>query len=259
MVLELPPGPLMGAVNDLNQLWVMDIGLPGPAKAAGGKHLVLPPGYDGPIPDDVYVGRSTTSRVLVLVRALPQGKDVAGAIALMKSVKVYPLEPVAGWNQPTWIDLSRQADLDFTPVRWEDNLQYWQVLHDVVDAEPAYGAYRTQYGELAALGIAKGAPFAPDERMSGILTRAAVLGHAQLCVQSFADRRPDRTVWEGGTGNGRCSGRRTEHSRRRTTWICTPGRSGSTRRRSNPRRCSPAARAPDRCTGSDYVTPAVPT
>ncbi|GAF47885.1 hypothetical protein RW1_046_00450 [Rhodococcus wratislaviensis NBRC 100605] len=197
MVLELPPGPLMGAVNDLNQLWVMDIGLAGPAKAAGGKHLVIPPGYDGVIPDDVYSGRSTTNRVLVLVRALPQGKDVAGAITLMKSVTVYPHEPVAEWTEPTWIDLSRQADLDFTPVQWEDNLQYWQVLHDIIDAEPAYEGYRSQYGELAALGIAKGAPFEPDERMSIILTRAAELGHAQLCVQSFADRRPERTVWEG--------------------------------------------------------------
>lgn len=31
IVLELPPGPLMGTANDLNQLWVLDIGLPGPA------------------------------------------------------------------------------------------------------------------------------------------------------------------------------------------------------------------------------------
>ena len=30
IVIELPPGALMGAVNDLHQRWVMDIGLPGP-------------------------------------------------------------------------------------------------------------------------------------------------------------------------------------------------------------------------------------
>src|SRR6476661_8480107 len=41
MVLELPPGPLMGTVNDLNQLWVLDEGLPGPDRGAGGKHLML--------------------------------------------------------------------------------------------------------------------------------------------------------------------------------------------------------------------------
>ncbi len=36
MVVELPPGPLMCVVNDMNQRYVMDMGLPGPmpAKAA---------------------------------------------------------------------------------------------------------------------------------------------------------------------------------------------------------------------------------
>src|ERR1700761_7585487 len=50
MVVEVPPGPLMSAVNDLNQRWVMDIGLPGPDKGMGGKHVILPPEYDGPAP-----------------------------------------------------------------------------------------------------------------------------------------------------------------------------------------------------------------
>jgi hypothetical protein len=30
MVVELPPGPLMCTSNDLNQRWIMDMGLPGP-------------------------------------------------------------------------------------------------------------------------------------------------------------------------------------------------------------------------------------
>ena len=49
------------------------------------------------------------------------------------------------------------------------------------------------------MGIEKGKPFEPDDRMRDILTRAAQLGNAQLRVQSFADRRPDREVWPGTT------------------------------------------------------------
>src|ERR1700742_1439459 len=60
IVLELPPGPLMGTENDLNQLWVLDIDLPGPAGAAGGKHLLIPPGYDGGIPGG-YLNRPATN------------------------------------------------------------------------------------------------------------------------------------------------------------------------------------------------------
>jgi hypothetical protein len=197
VVVELPPGLLMGAVNDLNQRWVMDLGLPGPDKGQGGKHLFLAPGHAGEAPDGYHAARSTTNRVLVLVRALPQHKDVEAAIALMKSVKVYPLDAEGSAGEPDWVTLSDKVGMDFTPVPWEDNLTYWEVLHELIDSEPPYDAYRAHYGDLAELGIAKGTPFAPDERMQAILTRAAVIGHAQLCVQSFADRRPERNVWDG--------------------------------------------------------------
>jgi len=51
------------------------------------------------------------------------------------------------------------------------------------------------YGELAALGIENGKPFKPDARMKRILAKAAKIANAQLRVQAFADRRPDRVAW----------------------------------------------------------------
>lgn len=187
----------MGTVNDLNQLWVLDIGLPGPAGAAGGKHAILPPGYEGTVPEGYYAGSATTDRVVVLVRALPRDSDMDEAVELMKSVRTYPLNGDDHPVDPEWIDLTTLAGADFTPVGWEDNLAFWEVLHELLDAEPPHDAYRHHYGDLAALGLAKGAPFAPDDRMRDILVRAAQAGHAQLCVQSFADRRPERIVWPG--------------------------------------------------------------
>ena len=195
IVLEFPPGPLMSTANDLNQRWVMDMGLPGPDQGRGGRHLVLPPSYDGEIPEGFTVGRPTSNRVLVLLRALPRGKDMTGAIELMKSVKVYRLGAVP--VEPEWVDLTQKADEDFTPVPWEDNLTYWEVLAELISSEPPFSEFRAHYGDLAELGIARGRPFQPDERMRGILTHAAVMGHAQLAAQSFADRRPDRVVWPG--------------------------------------------------------------
>jgi hypothetical protein len=52
------------------------------------------------------------------------------------------------------------------------------------------------YGELAALGIEKGKPFNPDARITGILEQAARIGNAQMRVEAFGDRRPDRIVWQ---------------------------------------------------------------
>ncbi|HUJ66559.1 MAG TPA: DUF1254 domain-containing protein [Acidimicrobiales bacterium] len=176
MVVELPPGPLMCTANDLNQRWVIDMGLPGPDGGRGGKHVICGPGYGGDLPEGFYSGTATTNRVLLLLRALARGDDMAGAIAAMKTVKVYPLRSTDSWADPTWVNLTELRGVDFTPVRWEDNLAYWRVLHEVVDSEPPFEEFRAFYGELAALGIAKGQPFDPDERMVDILTRAAEIG-----------------------------------------------------------------------------------
>lgn len=194
VVVELPPGPLMCAINDLNQLWVMDLGLPGPDKGKGGKHLVIPPGYKGAVPAGYYTGQSSTNRFLLMLRALPPDGKAETAIALMKSVKIYPLNKNIKWPELQWIDLNKPG-LDFTPVRWENNLDFWKQLYDVVNTEAVYEPYRAMYGELAELGIEKGKPFNPDARMKSILEQAAKTGNAIMRVQSFADRRPDKLVW----------------------------------------------------------------
>jgi hypothetical protein len=180
---------------DINQRWVADMGLPGPDAGKGGKHLLLPPGYTGDIPDSgYYVHKASSNRQIVGARSLPVGGDVVEAKQRLTTIKVYPLHPTDGWTEPEWIDKTGQIQ-DTTPLQWENNLAFWEVLHQTLDAEPAYEGYRTHYGELAALGIEKGAPFCPDDRMKSILQRAAQAGNAHMRVQSFADRSPDRLVW----------------------------------------------------------------
>jgi hypothetical protein len=194
IVIELPSGPLLGAALDINQRWIADMGLPGPDAGNGGKHLLLPPGYTADVPSGYYVGSATSNRVIAGVRTLPVAGDVPGAIERLKTIKVHPLVRSTPWTEPTWIDMTPQPQ-DTTPHLWEDTFQYWEVLADVVSAEPPFAGYREHYGELASLGIAKGQPFAPDARMRRILEQAAKTACAQLRVESFADRRPDRVVW----------------------------------------------------------------
>ncbi|HVZ87545.1 MAG TPA: DUF1254 domain-containing protein [Polyangia bacterium] len=194
MTIDLPAGPLIVVAMDINQRWVADMGVPGPDAGRGGKHLFVPPGYLRPPPVGYYVWRATTNRVLVGVRSLPIGGDVKAALERIQTVKVRPLDPPAGWTEPKWLNLTDGA-LQTTPLGWETTLKYWQVLHEAIESEPPYEAYRNQYGELAVLGIAQGRPFAPDARMRGILERAAVIANAQMRVEAFADRRPDRIVW----------------------------------------------------------------
>jgi hypothetical protein len=196
MVIELPPGPLICIAMDLNQRWILDMGLPGPDAGNGGRHLLLPPAYDGELPEGYFTGQATTFRVIAGIRALPISGDVEAANERLKTVAVHPLHATESWSDPTWLDLTPDPQ-DTTPERWEDNIGFWEALYEVVDTEPPYEGYRASYGELSALGIEKGKPFAPDARMRDILERAAVIGNAQMRVESFADRRPDRVVWPG--------------------------------------------------------------
>ena len=70
MVLETPPKSL-GTLDDFWWRWVTDFGAPGPDRGQGGKYLILPPGYDGPVPEGgYYIARSRTTRVAILGRVV---------------------------------------------------------------------------------------------------------------------------------------------------------------------------------------------
>jgi hypothetical protein len=194
-VIELPAGPLIGLAMDINQRWIADMGIPGPDEGKGGKHLLLPPGYREKAPDGYYVWEATTNRVIVGVRALPVNGDVKGALDRLQTIKVRPLNPPVGWTEPKWLNMTEKPQ-DTSPVKWENNIKYWELLHWAIDTEPPLDGYHNQYGELAALGIANGMPFAPGIHMRRVLEEAAEVGLAQLRAQSFADRRPDSVVWK---------------------------------------------------------------
>ena len=53
---------------------------------------------------------------------------------------------------------------------------FWELLNKVIQEEPPEGADPTTLGLFASIGIKKGKPFAPDERMKSILTDAANIG-----------------------------------------------------------------------------------
>jgi hypothetical protein len=194
-VIEMPPGPFIGLVNDHHQGWIMDMGLPGPDAGKGGKHLILPPGYKGEVPAGYFVGKSFSNKVFAGARSLPQNGDAKAALDALRMIKIYPLATAANPNLLTFVDLTDKP-IDATCLRWEDNIQYWQKLHEVIGAEPLVDKFLPMYGQLSALGIEKGKPFAPDARMKGILEKAAKAGRDQMLVSAFASSRPDRLAWD---------------------------------------------------------------
>src|SRR5215472_15003192 len=93
MVLETPPDAL-GTLDDYWWRWVSDFGAPGPDRGQGGKYLLLPSDYNGPLPQGgYYVARSRTTRVLILGREFLVNNDPKPALDLIKSrTKIYAYE-----------------------------------------------------------------------------------------------------------------------------------------------------------------------
>jgi hypothetical protein len=77
IVLEVPPKAL-GAIDDYWFRWVIDIGLPGPDRGLGGKYLILPPSYDGPVPSGIQY-RPRPDQPRHLVRSLVPGEQRSDA------------------------------------------------------------------------------------------------------------------------------------------------------------------------------------
>jgi hypothetical protein len=195
MVVELPPGPFIGFVDDHNMRWVQDMGTIGPEKGQGGKHLILPPDYEGEVPSGYYAFRSKTWKVVVFVRIMPVGGDVAKAIKAANDIKVYPLAKAGDPVTHRFIDVSAKTML-LPSLVWEDKIDYWRELHAVMQTETAPGEFRPMLGMLAQLGIEQGKPFNPDARAQRILEQAAHTALAEMSVTFYGSRNPERIAWK---------------------------------------------------------------
>lgn len=91
MVIEQPSNGL-GTINDMWFSWVIDIGRPGPDRGLGGKYLIVPPGYDGVLPDGGYfVAHSKTNHVIYAGRTFLVDNDPKPAVENVKAnLKIYP-------------------------------------------------------------------------------------------------------------------------------------------------------------------------
>jgi hypothetical protein len=194
LVVEVPPNAL-GTLNDMWFGWVIDIGFPGPDRGAGGKYLVVPPDYDGPLPDSgFYVGRSRTTHVLYAVRAFMDNNDPKPAVeAIKRSLKFYQYTPGGlGTSIATALEGKVRLEVNPPPPPTKfvegsgksfntippNDFSFFEMLNELVQLEPASSFNPELSGQMAAIGIVKGKPFNPDARMRKILTDAAAVGNA---------------------------------------------------------------------------------
>jgi hypothetical protein len=68
---------------------------------------------------------------------------------------------------------------------------FWALLNQVIQEEPPTGSDPTTLRLFASIGIVKGKPFNPDERMKRILTDSANIGAVTARTLAFKIREPE--------------------------------------------------------------------
>jgi len=78
-----------------------------------------------------------------------------------------------------------------------NDFTFFEEIAQLVAEEPVSALDPERAGTLAAIGIAHGTPFAPDERLRGILDDAARIGAAIARAIVYKPRDPEAYLWDG--------------------------------------------------------------
>jgi hypothetical protein len=173
---------------------VTDMGLSGPDKGSGGKFVFLPPGYQGQAPDGYFAARPRTFNMAVGLRGFAVKGDTRPAVeAFHRQFRMYSLDQ-AGNPPPTKI--INGSGLYFNTIH-ANTFKFYEEINQVIQEEPTSSVDPEIAGQLAAIGIIKGKPFAPHGRMKKILTEAAAVGNATARAVVFRARGDDFYFYPG--------------------------------------------------------------
>lgn len=195
-VVEIPPGCGPGTVNDAWFRFVIDMGGPGPDRGRGGKYLLLPPGYDGDVPDGYFTATSPSyTNWLILRGFLVDGRPDAAARMFREGLRVYPL---SASDDPSEMEFISASGHHFNTIHSNDSTFYVE-LHRVIDREPIEVIDPETRGLLASIGIRKGRPFEPDQRLADTLAEAVAVGNATARSLAFQPRDPHAYIYDDGS------------------------------------------------------------
>ncbi len=174
LVIESPP-KILGFIDDHWFRYVGDIGMVGPDKGKGGKYLLLPPDYEGEVPEGYFVMRSPTYQNLYFFRGFIENGSTEIAVAnSRKFTRIYNLADAKNPPPMKFVNASGKV---FNTIGGND-FSFFEDINDIVQAEPNEAFSPEILGMLAAIGIEKGKPFNPGEKLRKTLTEAVAVGNA---------------------------------------------------------------------------------
>lgn len=199
MVLEVPPAVGAGLYGQLCDMWDVPLAIVGPGgedAGKGGKYLLLPPDYQGNVPEGYIAVRQQTYGGFWLMRTIAKSRaqpDEDAAVALLKKLRVYPQSKAGSPPEQRFIDASGKV-WDGIP-RMDES--FYAVLAKMVNEEPVIPRDLAMMNMLLSLGIEKGKEFKPDATMNAIFRGAIAEAKAFFQNLQRASLQPywDRAQW----------------------------------------------------------------
>jgi len=183
-VIEVPP-KLQGILDDFWHRPLTDVGFVGPDKGEGGNYLILPPDFEGNVPNGYFTFKSPTYNVFVFWRAFSdENGDFTEAVKLMEQTRIYSLSKK---DSPPTMEFPNGSGRVVDMVYPRD-YKYLEGLAEFVNEEAVDKEDWAIRGMMASLGIVKGKPFNPDEKMKEILSKGALVGMNMAQALRFGDK-----------------------------------------------------------------------
>ena len=248
IVFEAPPN-LQGILLDFWQRpipvdggeFAGDVGLPGPDAGKGGKFLVLPPGYDGEVPEGYYVYRSGTNNLFIFLRAFYQDpSDLSPAVTLMEQAKIYPLDLPEAERKPMEFPNASGVPANMLPRSDFSAFEQLKWLLDREGREPRGSGRPRPAGERGA------------DRGAALRARSGAAGDPRGGRGDRLQDEPRHRVQRRDRAASRCGSGRTGNGSTRSTTPPSPARrSRATSRSATRPAASPTSR---RAPGSPPTT-----
>ena len=175
VVVEIPPSAdgvgIFGTLMDAWQRPIDDVGAAGRDKGLGGKYVMVPNGYDGPLLPDAYTYTQRTNQGFAILRAIIPDADQANvdkAAEFARGIRVYPLAEANDPPANDYVDIYDKK-LEMTPVL---DGGVFAEIHEMIQEEVVEEQNLAMMGLLRRIGIEKGRPFAPTPEMRAIYDEA---------------------------------------------------------------------------------------
>ena len=195
LVVAVPP-EIIGMFTDFFQRTITDVGAIGPDRARGGLYLLLPPGYQGHVPDGYFTFTSSTYNVFLFFRTVlvpgENGPDTGPAVATAERTRIYPL-----WEVEKNIPAMQfpNASGKRVDMMYPIDFSFWEKLKQFVDYEPYAAITPELRGVLASIGIIKGIPFTPTAGQKKLLVKAVETAPKMILANRMAPRAHGRDLY----------------------------------------------------------------